>query len=533
MEKNEIRESALKMKDIKDLRLLLNKVKRDVLGDKSYPIYLKQITYYCNPRRDGVERFISFSIPKKSGGERIISAPVAGLKSILYSLNTILQSIYEPSKYAMGFVIGRSVVDNARIHIGQNYVYNIDLKDFFPSIDKSRVWKRLTLPPFNFSSDLADVIAGLCTMRIDDGNNVRYVLPQGAPTSPTLTNIICEKLDRQLGRLAKKHGLRYTRYADDITFSSMHYVYAKDGDFINSLHQIIEQNRFTINDKKTRLQTTKDRQEVTGIVLSDKLNVAHKYTDELRTLLHIWEKYGYVSARESYMRHRKTSPIHRSRVGEPNIETVILGKLQYLKMVKGDADEVYNKLITRFKNLISQSGNGTKYGIYKQLTYLHTMTREEFKKTVQAEICYDPNAQIKLYFKSNGIDTPISPSRYIDVDKLFDGGEVSDKLWSKMRISLCDNGITQFYMLHKKLVSPKHTAEYKDLQVKLEQILSDIVNSDIFKSVLTDDVLFEEYGEMVELEDLEDVITDNESAKTIAKLAEKIDANVEVIKTHI
>lgn len=370
-------------------------------------------------------------------------------------------------------------------------------------------------------------------MRIDDGDNVRYVLPQGAPTSPTLTNIICEKLDRQLGRLAKKHGLRYTRYADDITFSSMHYVYAKDGDFINSLHQIIEQNRFTINDKKTRLQTTKDRQEVTGIVLSDKLNVAHKYTDELRTLLHIWEKYGYVSARESYMRHRKTSPIHRSRVGEPNIETVIMGKLQYLKMVKGDADEVYNKLITRFKNLISQSGNGTKYGIYKQLTYLHTMTREEFKKTVQAEICYDPNAQIKLYFKSNGIDTPISPSRYIDVDKLFDGGEVSDKLWSKMRISLCDNGITQFYMLHKKLVSPKHTAEYKDSQVKLEQILSDIVNSDIFKSVLTDDVLFEEYGEMVELEDLEDVITDNESAKTIAKLAEKIDANVEVIKTHI
>jgi nitrogen regulatory protein PII-like uncharacterized protein len=98
---------------------------------------------------------------------------------------------------------------------------------------------------------------------------------------------------------------------------------------------------------------------------------------------------------------------------------------------------------------------------------------------------------------------------------------------------LCDNGITQFYMLHKKLVSPKHTAEYKDSQVKLEQILSDIVNSDIFKSVLTDDVLFEEYGEMVELEDLEDVITDNESAKTIAKLAEKIDANVEVIKTHI
>ena len=210
-----------------------------------------------------------------------------------------------------------------------------------------------------------------------------------------------------------------------------------------------------------------------------------------------------------------------------------MGKLQYLKMVKGDADEVYNKLITRFKNLMSKSGNGTKYGIYKQLTYLQTMKIDEFENTLSAEVCYDPKAKVKLFFRCKDVDTPISASRNIDVTKLFDGGEESEKLWSKMRISLCDNGITQFYMLHKKLVSPKHTAEYKDSQVKLEQILSDIVNSDIFKSVLTDDVLFEEYGEMVELEDLGDVILDNEGAKAIANLAETIDANVEVVKTHI
>ena len=147
MDRNEIRTAALAMKDIKDLRLLLNKVKREALGDKAYPIHLKQITYYCNPKREGVKHYTNFTIPKKSGGERTISAPVAGLKSILFSLNTILQFVYEPSKYAIGFVPGRSVVDNAKIHIGQNYVYNIDLKDFFPSIDKSRVWKRLTLPP--------------------------------------------------------------------------------------------------------------------------------------------------------------------------------------------------------------------------------------------------------------------------------------------------------------------------------------------------------------------------------------------------
>ena len=253
MERDEIRTAAQTINNIEDLRRLLNRVKREALGDKTHPFQLKQITYYCNPRRTSVRRYINFSIPKKSGGERVISAPVPGLKSILFSLNTILQALYEPSKHAMGFVPGRSIVDNANIHLGQNYIYNIDLKDFFPSVDKSRIWKRLTLPPFGFSSEVADVIAGLCTMRleVEGEEQVRYVLPQGAPTSPTLTNIICAKLDRQLGLLAKKNGMRYSRYADDITFSSMHYAYAQDGEFMRELNDIIAQNRFTINEKKS------------------------------------------------------------------------------------------------------------------------------------------------------------------------------------------------------------------------------------------------------------------------------------------
>ena len=118
MERTEIKAVALAMKNIKDLCRLLNQVKRDALGDKSHPFLLKQITYYCNPRRTEVKRYKDFSIPKKSGGVRVISAPVRGLKSILTSLNTILQALYEPSKHAMGFVPGRSVVDNAKIHLG-------------------------------------------------------------------------------------------------------------------------------------------------------------------------------------------------------------------------------------------------------------------------------------------------------------------------------------------------------------------------------------------------------------------------------
>ena len=154
MRRDEILLFAEQMETRTDLVELLNKVKSDALGDKAYSFQLKQITYYCNPKRSGVRRYINFTIPKKSGGVREISAPVRGLKSILFSLNTILQAIYTPSKYAMGFTQGRSVVDNANMHIGQRYVYNIDLKDFFPSIDKSRVWARLKCAPFNFNDEI-------------------------------------------------------------------------------------------------------------------------------------------------------------------------------------------------------------------------------------------------------------------------------------------------------------------------------------------------------------------------------------------
>ena len=84
---------------------------------------------------------------------------------MLQAVNEILKAIYSPSDYAMGFTEGRSVVTNATIHKGQNYIFNIDLKDFFPSVEQSRVWKRLQLKPFNFSKQMANIIAGLCSMR--------------------------------------------------------------------------------------------------------------------------------------------------------------------------------------------------------------------------------------------------------------------------------------------------------------------------------------------------------------------------------
>ncbi len=488
MEREYIKQAVKGLKSTEDLLHLLNRVKQEALGDKCHPFHLKQITYYCNPKRENVERYRHFTIPKKGGGERQISAPVKGLKSILFSLNTVLQALYTPSSHTMGFVPGRSVVDNAKIHIGQRYVYNIDLKDFFPNIDKSRIWKRLTLPPMNLSSDMAHLVAGLCTMRLEEGENVRYVLPQGAPTSPVLTNLICESLDRQLSKLAKRFGLRYSRYADDITFSSMHYVYDENGAFIQALRQIVENQRFTINPSKTRLQQPNQRREVTGLVVSDKVNVTRQYTRELKTLLHIWEKYGYMAARESYHRARMDKMTLFDKKEGFDLTAVVWGKLNYLKMVKGANDLVYKRFVDQYRKLTNADKGVTYQAKYTKLTYLCTMTKVEFEQLLSTQLVIDVEASKhrKVYFVEG------ESKRYLRVsDRITDA--VLSKLnadvdgigiWNEYRISLCDNGYSQFYMLHKKLIEPQYTATVRSALEELQAELGKIVNSDMFRLVL-------------------------------------------------
>jgi hypothetical protein len=262
------RASGLQTKE--DLLSLLNDIVSDELGkDSTFTFSMKQLNYYCNPNLVR-GRYTHFFIPKKSGGVRRISAPSRGLRHILYYINVIFKAMYQPSDYAMGFVEGRSVLDNATRHIGQNYVFNIDLENFFPSIVQPRVWKRLQLKPFSFNRPIANILAGLCCIREkkEDGT-YEYVLPQGAPTSPLLTNAICDTLDRRLSGLARRFNLHYSRYADDITFSSMHNVYNDNSEFRNELTRIIESQHFKMNAAKTRLQKNGERQEVTGLTVSN------------------------------------------------------------------------------------------------------------------------------------------------------------------------------------------------------------------------------------------------------------------------
>lgn len=392
MESKDIKKQALNMKSQNDLLILLNKIKKDEMtkkGESYYPFTHKQINFLKNPNHNN--RFITFSIKKKQGGKRIIYTPkYKSTLILLKSLNILLKSIYSPSDHAMGFTEGRSVVNNALLHKGKNYVFNIDLKDFFPSISQARVWKRLQLEPFNFSEGLANVIAGMCCVcekNIYTKEN-KYFLPQGAPTSPIITNMICDKLDRRLNGLAKRFHLTYSRYADDITFSSYHNVYNKDGEFIKELNRIITDQGFTINTNKTRLQKKGSRQEVTGVIVNEKLNVNQSYVRDIRNLLYIWNRYGYNAA---YIKFCLKYAEDRSNLFYKDTKrldmiNVLHGRLMYLKMIKGKSDSVFKDLNSKFNKLFEKQikANTTKKGI----SYIETSTIKAFENHNFTEIIF-------------------------------------------------------------------------------------------------------------------------------------------------
>lgn len=348
----QIRKEFAELQSKEDLVKLLSEAKKMLYGVEYKPVQLKSLTYYANPILCK-KRYQSFTIKKKSGANRTIHAPVKGLKSILRSLNFVLQCIYEPHEAATGFVLEKSIVDNARKHMGQHYVLNMDLKDFFHSFDRNRVKMGFMYEPFNLNGEkepLAFLLASLCTHPFEIEGEVKTLLPQGSPTSPTLTNILCKKLDRRLAGLANRFGATYTRYADDITFSSPHNIYS-DEEFNKELKRIIEEDQnLVINPKKTRLQKACYRQEVTGLIVNDKVNVSRRYVKQIRMWLYFWEKYGYEKAERFFKRDYIAEKGHVKNMNA-HLVNVLDGKLEFLKMVKGVEDGTYKGLKKRFDTL--------------------------------------------------------------------------------------------------------------------------------------------------------------------------------------
>jgi RNA-directed DNA polymerase len=283
-----------------------------------------------------------FLIPKRSGGTREISAPITALKIIQTKLNEVLSNVYKPKQPVFGYVQERNIVDNARKHRRARYVFNLDLKDFFPTINFGRVRGLFIAKPYSLPPPVATVIAQICIHK--------NYLPQGVPTSPIISNMICARMDRQLQLLAKNNKCYYTRYADDLVFStslkkfpeaiakSLSLTEVQLGD---ALQIIIEGNGFRINERKIRLSPYFRRQEVAGLTVNDFPNVRRRYVREIRAMLHTWDKFGVLKAESDFF--TKYDHTHRNpKLKLPTYRQVVKGKIEFLGMVRGKGNEIYS-----------------------------------------------------------------------------------------------------------------------------------------------------------------------------------------------
>ena len=237
-----------------------------------------------------------FSIPKKSGGLRIITAPDADLKKIQ---DKLASKLLEHKKYireennikvniSHGFEKNKSILTNAKIHVNKRYLLNIDLKDFFPTIHFGRVRGYFQKNKyFKLNNEIATLIAQLSCC---EGK-----LPQGAPTSPIIANMICEILDLRILKLCKKYKVDYTRYADDLSFSTndRNFLLNKDN-FLEEVNQEITHAGFSINTSKTRLAFRNSKQTVTGLVVNKKVNIDNLYYKRTRAMANELYKTGHA-----------------------------------------------------------------------------------------------------------------------------------------------------------------------------------------------------------------------------------------------
>ncbi len=289
-------------------------------------------------------QYTETKIPKKHGGTRRICVPPKNLKILQDKLLRILTLVYEPRRCVTGFTKGRSTLDNARQHTGKKIVVSFDLQDFFPSIHIGRVIGALEAGPFSLGREAAVTIGQIATHA--DGH-----LPQGAPTSPILANIVCGPLDTALMNLAKRYRFRYTRYADDLTLSTTRRRLPEEIASIDEtkkvvlgqeLRSTVEKCGFSIRDGKSRVRYSRRRQLATGLVLNEFVNVPQKFTRELRSLIYVCKTKGLPEAATTYAEY---SGRNAGENAVSWIENVVRGKLAYVRMIRGEHDPVFRRLL--------------------------------------------------------------------------------------------------------------------------------------------------------------------------------------------
>lgn len=307
------------------------------------PFQLSYYAFHIDMRR----AYSTFTIPRRNGGrERRIETPIPTLKYIQRLIHESLTGLYGPHPAVHGFRSERSIMTNARYHIGSRYILNIDLADFFLSINRQRIYGRLVAAPYLFKKNIANLIAALTT-------NSHFQLPQGSPSSPVIANIVAAGLDADLAKLCGLLGCRYTRYADDISISTTRGELPPEiGRYPNAsgtgqvvigdkLTDVIKGHGFRINDRKSRLQSYWTRQMCTGLVINgDHISPPRSYIRRLRSLVDHWQRNGWEDASRVL-----SSKEHRSLFTDrQKLFNHVIGRIAYIRMVRGQADQISQQL---------------------------------------------------------------------------------------------------------------------------------------------------------------------------------------------
>ncbi len=310
-----------------------------------------------NRKVSTVSHYQKFYLPKKSGGKRQIAAPMPHLKKLQHwVLENILNKVTLHDA-VNGFALNRSIVTNAKPHIGKELVLNMDVKDFFPSIHFKRV--KGLMQRLGYSQKIATIISLICTeaptdeVTIDGRNYFvqkgNRVLPQGAPSSPAITNILCFKLDKRLQGLATKLHCSYTRYADDVSFSGSKEVNAQQ--LIWRVKKIMQDEGFTVHPDKIRIMRKGTQQEVTGVVVNQQLSVSRKKLRAFRALLH----------------NIKTTDNKAMHWGVGSLSNSIIGYANFVKMVNPiKGAQLQQTIAALFQNNLIQMPANIKPNVQKE-----------------------------------------------------------------------------------------------------------------------------------------------------------------------
>ena len=372
-----------------------------LLGLKSAK-YINYLLY--NIKTDNL--YNSFPIPKKNGGERVIHAPKKELKFLQKKLSNVLwecylESIESKSKdknfktpvLSHAFEKGKSIITNSQMHRNKKYILNIDLKNFFDSFNFGRVRGFFIKDrDFAVSPEIATVIAQIACYQ--------GKLPQGAPSSPIITNLITRILDYRIVKIAKKYRFTYSRYADDLTFSTNRELNSNKlraskelENFLTELEDLIISSGFEINPKKTRLSNNMQRQEVTGLVVNKKINVKREYVKNTRamafrlykdgafeidktpgTINQLTGRFAFIFQIEQYNNYL----LYKKSLMQNNLDSqkYLLGRNSSRK----SESKYYWKYIFYNKDLQKELLHNTKHHTYNLPTEFYSIGKEE-KKT--------------------------------------------------------------------------------------------------------------------------------------------------------